>query len=677
MKYYSNYRYPEGCRAFIDVTKPPYNADNTGRTDCTRTLVRLIDDLRQSTLDGLLDTADLLENRTPEPTRWYSSGVRKVKGIIQLTYPRDLVQVPPVYFPEGTYLVSDTLTYTVTGMNNRCYRLNINGTEINWCIRFMGENRDRTVIKLKDSCPGFGPGGERPVICFMNAEWSNMAMSNYLENITIDTGAGNPGAIGVVFDANNSGAIRHVSIRSSDPAHRGFAGVHVKHDYVSACNVRDLEVDGFEYGIKIEPVRNFASLADIRLVNQQRCGICVRDTPVSIRKLRFTGDRPGLYINGAAANVVLTASEFISTGDLYEAIRISRGCAMISDVTTKGFPLAVCRFWGQQKVPDGYISSYTTHPAQTLFDREARTLGLAVPPLPDVGNGSDEKGCCANDFGAVGDGVHDDTRAISAAFASGAEYVWFQPGRYLITSTVDIPASVSHINFMYCDIYSGGELNETKGGCVFRIMGDSEKLLFIERLFSFDRCFGLFHMFSQECVRPLYLRDIHTQACACYRNTVPGSTVYLENVACTIGNHASPEHCAIPCFAFKGQTVWGHAINPERARYETVNDGGVMWIHGFKAEQNGTIALTLNGGKTEILGGVAAHGGNDGIPCIENIDSSVSAVFSTGGCGNQVYSVMASETRNGETRILESAGLPEREPGLFYSLPLYSGIREE
>ncbi|MBQ7599321.1 MAG: hypothetical protein IJU57_01460 [Clostridia bacterium] len=677
MKYYSNYRFPEGSRAFVDVTKPPYCVDNTGHTDCTRTLVRIIDDLRQSTIDGLRYTADLLENHTPEPTKWYASGVRKTKGVIQLTYPIDLVQVPTIYFPAGTYLVSDTLTYTVKCMRNRCYRLNINGTEINWCIRIMGEDRGRTVIKLQDNCPGFGPGGERAVICYMNAEWSNMAMSNYLENITIDTGAGNPAAIGVIFDANNSGSIRHVTIRSSDPDHCGFAGVHVKHDFVSACNVRDLEVDGFEYGLKIEPVRNFASLEDIRLVNQQRAGICVRDTPVSIRQLKFTGDRPGLYINGVAANVVLTASEFTSTGDLYEAIRIVRGCAMISDVTTKGFPLAVCRFWGQQKIPDGYISSYTTHEARTLFDGEARTLGLAVPPLPDVDNGSNETGCCVNDFGAAGDGDHDDTAAIAAAFSSGAEYVWFQPGLYRITSTIEIPATVKHINFSFCDISSGGDVTETKGSSVFRISGDSEKLLFIERLFTFEKCFGLFCMFSHECVRPLYLRDIHTQSCACYRNTVPGSVVYLENVACTIGNHNSPEHRAIPCFDFKGQTVWGHAINPERSRYETVNDGGVMWIHGFKAEQNGTIALTVNGGKTEILGGMCTHGGNDGIPCIENVDSSVSAVFSTGGCGNQVYSVIASETRNGKTRILESKGLPEREAGFFHNVPLYSGIKEK
>ena len=45
MVFYENIRYPASCKAFIDVTKPPYNLDNTGKTDCTATLVKLLDDI--------------------------------------------------------------------------------------------------------------------------------------------------------------------------------------------------------------------------------------------------------------------------------------------------------------------------------------------------------------------------------------------------------------------------------------------------------------------------------------------------------------------------------------------------------------------------------------------------------------------------------------------------------
>jgi len=50
------------------------------------------------------------------------------------------------------------------------------------------------------------------------------------------------------------------------------------------------------------------------------------------------------------------------------------------------------------------------------------------------------EGAAANvlDFGAVGDGVADDTAAIQAAIDSGAGSVYAPTGIYKITSTVNI-----------------------------------------------------------------------------------------------------------------------------------------------------------------------------------------------------------------------------------------------
>ena len=47
------------------------------------------------------------------------------------------------------------------------------------------------------------------------------------------------------------------------------------------------------------------------------------------------------------------------------------------------------------------------------------------------------------DFGAVGDGVADDTAAINAALASGAKHVRLPAGTYKVTATISVPANVS------------------------------------------------------------------------------------------------------------------------------------------------------------------------------------------------------------------------------------------
>ena len=38
-------RYPEELKIIVDVTKPPYCADNTGKVDCTDALRRAYNDI--------------------------------------------------------------------------------------------------------------------------------------------------------------------------------------------------------------------------------------------------------------------------------------------------------------------------------------------------------------------------------------------------------------------------------------------------------------------------------------------------------------------------------------------------------------------------------------------------------------------------------------------------------
>ena len=69
----------------------------------------------------------------------------------------------------------------------------------------------------------------------MRAELSNVAMTNTFEDITIDVGSGNSGAVGLVFFANNTGSIKNVRIVSSDSEYRGDAGLEINNEIISGC----------------------------------------------------------------------------------------------------------------------------------------------------------------------------------------------------------------------------------------------------------------------------------------------------------------------------------------------------------------------------------------------------------------------------------------------------------
>ena len=674
MRYFEDVRFPENCGAVIDVTKAPYFADNTGKVDCTEIIVGIINELTKKTYDGMLEAYEKLK-KLPVGSSLNNSPVTENKVVdteIAAMYPEDMIQLPTVYFPNGTYLVSDTLSYTHEHYGNMRYSRVVGGFELNRCIRFMGQNKDKTVIKLADNCKGFEYGNEKPVFSFIQGEISNIAMSNYIENLTVDVGAGNPGAVGIKFFSNNSGSVRNVKIRSSDSEHRGAAGLLISHEYTSGGYIRSLEVDGFRHGIKIPTRRLYVVMEDIYLKNQTKDGIRIGDMSCSIRRVKFEGNVPAIFVQGPLAQVFISDCELICTeaNTVYPGIKVEQGCVYVRNSVTKGFRTSLNLYWDEVMLPDGEIPEYCTHKTFSFKEGNPVTLNLDVPELPDVMREGDfSKWCCVNDFGAVGDGTSDDTAAIQAAFDSGKPVIWFRPGKYLLTAPVTVPSTVKHIHFMYCDIAASEALRGDKDHGMFRITGESDELLFIEKLFCWESCYGEVRVFEHASRRTVYFRDIHTQVCAMYFNSVPGATVHMENVACTVGDPVKYRH--VPAYYFEGQTVWAHWLNPERSGLEAVNNGGTMWIMGFKCEHEGSIET--HNGVSEILGGLASLGHNYGVPFIVNDESRVCAMFSTNGYKSfTLHPVAVKETVSGKVNFLYGKDMPLRFHPMYYYVPLYS-----
>ena len=672
MKFYENIVYPENCRAFIDVTKEPWCLDNTGKEDCTAKLVALLDSILEHNIPEMQAVYDELAAMPNDGV--IKSNNYKKKGLVCAFNTYYIAQQPTIYFPNGTYLLTDTVSYTLRKLQNKMFHQTVHGHEMNRCIRFMGQNREKTILKLQDHCKGFEWGQQRPVINFMQGERSNVSYSNYFENITIDTGVGNPGAIGLVFFANNNGAVRNVTIRSSDPEHDGCAGIVIRNEIHSAANFYNVEVDGFDYGVKVTTYRTCAHFENIVLRNQQRYGFYVNNCGVQIIGLHSYSQYPALNVaDGTAAHVVLTDAVLEGGGTTYEAIKQDVGsCLFMRNVKVSGYALAVNRQWRRFMLETDYIEQYCYPEGMTLDGSEPKTLNLPIAPMPDLDRIPVEEWVCVNDFGAVGDGETDDTAAIQSAFRSGKKAIWFQPGRYMLSKPVEIGASVEYVNFMFCDLAATPELTSNIDVGMFHLNEDSHKPLLLEKLQAWYECMGVQKLVWHDCKRELVMRDVHSQACASYFNTVPGSRVHMENVACTIGNKKRNGH--VPCFSFKGQTVWLHSINPERcARAEVENIGGTLWWSGFKAEQESSICATSEGGVSEILGGVAVNGSAKEIPLILNDESTVSAIFATVGVGEPgTYPVAVKEIRNGEEKIIADHQLPTRG-WPWYFMPLYSG----
>jgi hypothetical protein len=114
----------------------------------------------------------------------------------------------------------------------------------------------------------------------------NEAFENHLRNFTVETG-NNAGAVGIDYQASNTGAMRHVSIKGN-----GFAGISLTRATTARSHQRRIYR---RLSIRYPHRTGIAhfTLEDITLSNQGEAGIWVRDSIVAARKITSRNSVPG------------------------------------------------------------------------------------------------------------------------------------------------------------------------------------------------------------------------------------------------------------------------------------------------------------------------------------------------------------------------------------------------
>lgn len=665
--------------AFLDVTKPPYNADPTGKRDSTEAINRAIDAVAQKTMDGMEATREKMK-ALPDIGTYYlepSAEDRKVNGKIFCTFPQPTSYAPTVFLPAGTYLVKDTLTYSKLDYAPA------------WQIRIVGAGKDKTVIRLVDHAAGFSdPHQPKPVICFLRDSSSVMAMSNYLKGLTIHTGSGNTHAVGVDFFSSNSAAVREVRIRSGDGS--GHAGYQISKGGFSAAFTKDLTVEGFDYGVELgSPVAiGWATVEHVELRGQRIAGVHNLAKGLSLRDMHFVGNVPAVITEGAGALTVVVDSKIEGVGSPAAAFVRKSGGLYVSNVEIRGFTSAIDKADSTESSEDVHPLSEGILVAEYCVPKRAETPGqgalmprLAVEETPVFSPlRAGEKSVGVRQFGAKGDGTTDDSQAIQKAMDTGAAEIVFEPGFYQIDAPVTVPATVRRVDFQFCDLSTGPTLMKWKNQGVFVIAGETREPLFIQNLFAVEAFRGDPYFLQQANKRTLVLQDLHTQTLNFYFNSVPGGKVFIENCATTTGViPGSPDHGRVPMM-FIGQQVWARQLNSERGNPMILVDGGTLWVFGFKTEDPGPGIVARNNAKIEILGGEADLGRpNMAFLVLEN--STARASFFTDSCntGWACFGQAVSETTSMGTFELEASKCFNRgktkdaaRPDWGFVMPLYT-----
>lgn len=564
-----------------------------------------------------------------------------------------------IYFPAGTYLVSRPIR-----------ELDLK-RQWNSLLTLQGENRATTILKLTDNNPLYqNANAPQNVVKFAsqngNAQGGgNSAFDNNIFDMTIDVGRGNPGAIALVFLGNNYCALRNVTLQSSDLNHAGAIGLAMMRYATGPCLMKNVVVNGFDYGIRMANNEYSVVFEDLALLNQRLYGIYNENNVLSIRHLFSTNRVPAIH-NGNSAGLITLIDGILLGGSRESAAIENHGTLYARKVTSLGYGTVM-----EGQAGDS-IKEYISGPSFNLFGGEAASLSLPIDetPLfedPDVGHWKS-----VTTYGADPSGNSDSSRGIQAAIDSGATTVYFPTGVYSVSRTILVRGKVRLLQGFDSSLNPTGEL--------FSQRADPTPLLKIEaggadvtvdhfRIGAFyPRPVPGVIFIQQDSSRPLILRDSiigSYQTTVAYQNTIRGTgTLFVEDVTGT------PWQIQFP------QDVFARQINPEANSVKIVNKGGKLWILGLKTEGTGMNIDTYQGGSTEVLGGLIypVWRTPPDTPAFAVNDSRASFTYMVSNYkqpeAGTNFTVQVQETQGGSTKSLLTSSLPKR--GLGTAVPLYS-----
>jgi hypothetical protein len=558
--------FPDGAKV-VDVTKPPYNATPNDDIDDTEAFQKA---LRQ------------------EPFNWL------------------------IYVPNGTYIISDMLHW------GRVHRRQI----------LQGQSEAGTIIKLADNTPKFGKPNQ-PESMIWTGKAPAQRFRNGIRNLTIDTGKGNPGAIGARFIANNQGGIQNVTIRSGDEQGRGPIGLDLGYtDEQGPCFIKNLTVRGFDVGVHTRHGVNSVTFEHMTLEDQREVGLLNEGQVVNLRGLKSNNAVPAIR-NAAGSSMLTLLDAEVTGGEPSNAGIVNEAGLFARNIRSSGYGHAIRNTGGHKQSPEGAtVEEFNSHHVLSLSDRAARqSLNLPVPETPASAWEPVEKWVSVTDFGppeamsltvapptTVNPLVGPDTGpdrgkrgkpvnvenwapALQRAIDSGATTIYFplRPGGdasdYGFFGPVHIRGNVRHI--VGCESSLGRLVDSNRERSrytdpklipVLIIEDGAADTVVIERFNTW---------YTAPRVEQRSKRQVAIKSMSIYDlETFPGAgDTFIEDVR------------AKRITVNEGTKLWARQLNTEGVEDpRNLINGGQMWCLGLKTENDTTIARVQNGGTFELLG---------------------------------------------------------------------------
>jgi hypothetical protein len=587
----------------LNIQKAPFFAKGDGKTDDTKAFVQAF--------DFILDEIDKNGWTNGKPSSPSSSYI--------------------IYVPNGTYLISDTIVYSG---NVRLYdlkknklndRLNSKTTGVAeavvW-IRIQGENKNKTIIKLKDKADGFNEANPKPVISFGKGQFNNLVSRNKISDLTIRIGKGNPNAVGLLFAGANNAFMSELNIVSEDSG--GNSGILLPIPPTMGWH-NNISIDGFDYGVRLSAYHaSHNSFEDVSLINQNKAGVYLESGSASFENLSVRSSKKSVAIiqNKIQSLMTISNSKLVCNNNCRVGINSAYGQMLIKNTNIEGYRIPMQTRHAKSK--STHISTMTINDSGEIQKEEEILPNIIGRLSPEVFQSMNKNDWISPDaFSSTKKDISYNGKHLQRAMNSGKPIVYLPLSKYVIDSPVNIPCSVKRVAGLYTTISTSKKFT---GDVAFVVSEECKEPLTIEEL-HYD---GVGAFIGHESQRTLNLKALTTYQ-RIYDNLNSGirKDLFLSNVN---GWGKSKRSCV-------NEDVWARFVNTESAgKYNFYLDNCRLWLFGFKTEKVNTKFFLRNKSELKILGGVInqfdktkSKKAISDIPMIDSIDSNFSvSLVSTG-----------------------------------------------
>ncbi|HEX3991725.1 MAG TPA: hypothetical protein VHX39_11200, partial [Acetobacteraceae bacterium] len=391
--------------------------------------------------------------------------------------------------------------------------------------------------------------------------------------------AGNPGATGIDYLANNLGAVRDVLVTA--PQDSGAIGIAMTRKWPGPALLQRVTVHGFGTGIAVANTEYGVTLDHVRLEDQRDTGLANDSNSIAAAHLSVETSGTAIANTSPKGLIVLADSGLRRAGGESDPFD-NRGVIVAHSLALDGYPPVPNSGDRLSAVLSaGHWKPLPAHTDVALDDAPAPVAS----PLRDWVN--------VLHFASPGPQPLDITDALRRAFASNAATVYLPFGRYTIHAAIDVPPTLRRFVGMNASITVRPEREPDfdRASGMFRITRAGPPLT-IERL-AFDMT-DLGDQLAVEAsgARDVVLRDIVTAGTSLLDRQANGGRVFIEDTCCGALHIAGP------------QPVIARQLDTEGGDTRIANDGGNLVVLGLKTEGDCTVLDDRNGARATILGGL-------------------------------------------------------------------------